>query len=367
VNGLERVLAAVEFRPVDRVPAVPQVFGHAAATAGVALENYLRNGRVLAECQLNALERYGYDAVFAFADSCVEAEALGCEIVYSRDRYPTVRLPVLRRDGTGPRLAVPDPETAGRMPHVLEAVRLLRAAVGGEVLVAGSVLGPFTLVAQLLGMESALMLAVDDMLRLEELLDVATDVLVRFGRAQLAAGADLVLTFDPASSPAVVPSRFFRELLAPRLTRLFAEFGEAGSAANWLHIAGPVQKILPYYSPAGVQLANFDYCVSAEEVAAALPGICVDGNIRSLAFVEAAPDEIRAEAKRLVEEFGERGGFVLSSGCEIPLEAQAENVAALVETARTAGAGGAAGTVAGLAGRGARPVEADSAPEGSEP
>jgi uroporphyrinogen decarboxylase len=63
------------------------------------------------------------------------------------------------------------------------------------------------------------------------------------------------------------------------------------------------------------------------------PELCLDGNIKPLSFVEAEPEEIQAEAKRLINVFGTRGRFLLSSGCEIPPEARPENIEALVTTA----------------------------------
>jgi len=56
--------------------------------------------------------------------------------------------------------------------------------------------------------------------------------------------------------------------------------------------------------------------------------------MKSLSFVEARPEEITAAAARLVTAFAGRGGFLLSSGCEIPLEAKPENIAALAAAAR---------------------------------
>ena len=77
MNGIERIRAAVDFETPDRVPVVAQVFGHAATLAGVALRDYVQNGNLLARCQIKALERYDYDAVFALMDVGVETEAVG--------------------------------------------------------------------------------------------------------------------------------------------------------------------------------------------------------------------------------------------------------------------------------------------------
>ena len=142
------------------------------------------------------------------------------------------------------------------------------------------------------------------------------------------------MVFEPSASPAVVPAQFFRELVAPRLTRLFTALRQAGALCNWLHIAGPAAGILPFYPQLGVNIANFDYEVDPREAQKALPHTCLDGNLKSLSFVNAAPEEIGEQSRELLALFGKRPGFILSSGCEIPPEAKPENIAAMVAAVR---------------------------------
>jgi uroporphyrinogen decarboxylase len=191
-----------------------------------------------------------------------------------------------------------------------------------------------SLSTQLLGIETALYLAADDHEGFERILDFATDIAIRFGSAQVEAGAHLPIVFDPSASPAVVPPQFFREILAPRLTRLFSALKNAGAAFNWLHIAGPAAEILPFYPGLGVDIANFDYEVDPLAAQEALPRTCLDGNLKSLSFVTAAPEEIRQQSDALLGLFRSRRGFILSSGCEIPPEGRPENVAAMVASVR---------------------------------
>jgi uroporphyrinogen decarboxylase len=336
MNGLQRLAAAVGFQPTDRTPVVPQVFAHAAVLAGVPIIDYARYGSVLARCQLEALDRYGHDAVFAFMDANVETEAAGSVIDFHRDQYSQVAAYALAPGVPLERLPTPDPSTAGRMPELLKAVSILRAEAGDVALVVGVLLGPMTLAQQLMGPEAALYLAADEPQRFEALLDTATQIALRFGQAQLAAGAHSAMIFEPAGSPAVVPPAFFRELILPRLRVLCRAFKEAGSLANWLHIAGPTEPILGYYADAGVDIANLDYAVDPLRASRLLPRTCLDGNITPLSFVLDPPEHIAAAARRLVELFADRGGFVLSSGCEIPPEAKEENVAAMVAAAQGA-------------------------------
>jgi uroporphyrinogen decarboxylase len=334
MNSLERIVAAVKFEKADRVPVIAQVFGHAAAVAGVSVDEYVRDGEILARCQLNALQQYGYDAVFSVMDVNVETEAAGSVLQYRKNHYPVIERYALSRESDCNALPVPDPRTAGRMPEMLKALGILRRELRNEAMVVGCVVGPFTLTTQLLGAETALYLAIDDSPRLERFMDFATEVIICFGLAQLESGAHLPIVFDPSASPAFIPPNFFREFELPRLQRVFRAFTAAGAVANWLHVAGPVRPILPYYPKAGVHIANFDYCVSAGVARNELPTTCLDGNIKSVMFVEGSPADIEAEALSLLSVFHGRGGFILSSGCEIPPESNAENVAALVNAAR---------------------------------
>lgn len=337
MNGLERVRTALAFGQPDRVPVIAQVFGHAAVLAGVPLERYLRDGSLQARCQLVALDAYGYDAVFALLDVNVESEALGSVLCYRPGQYARIDAYALTGDWDLERLDIPDPARAGRMPEVLTAATHLRAAVGDEVLVVGCVVGPMTLCCQLLGLETALYLAIDEPERFARLLDFATAVLIRYGSAQLEAGVHLPVVFDPAASAELIPPQFYREFALPRLCRLFAGLRAAGALAAWLHTAGQTAPILPFYAQAGVNLANIDYCVDPQAAARLLPDICISGNLRPLAFVEDGPAAIATAAAGLLACFAARGGFILSSGCEIPPEARPENIAALVGAARGGG------------------------------
>ena len=134
---------------------------------------------------------------------------------------------------------------------------------------------------------------------------------------------------NPAASPAVVPPGFFREFLAPRLGRVLAALRGGGAAFTWLNIAGPTAGILDCYAHIGADVATFDYYLSAAEASRLLPRTCLAGNLKSLDFLDAAPDVVKREARGLVAAFGGRGGFLLSSGCEIPPEAAAGNIAAM--------------------------------------
>jgi uroporphyrinogen decarboxylase len=336
MRAVERIRRTVRFEPCDRVPVIAQLFGHTALASGRSLDAYLSSGAVAADCQLAALAHYRHDAVFAVLDLTLEAEALGATLQRRPGLYPAVLRPPLAPDADFRRIRVPDPRADGRLPAVVEMAGRLRARCGEDALVVGLAQGPMTLAVQFLGMEGALTLAADEPERFGELLDLGAAVARAFGEAQLAAGAHLVLVFEPAACPEVVPPGFFRELVGPRLASLFAAFRRAGAIGNWLHVAGRSGAILPRYAALGADIGCFDYCVEPDPLVAALAGdarLALAGNLRPLSFVTDRAEEIEAAAAALLARFDRRGGFILSSGCEIPPEAKEANVAALVRTA----------------------------------
>lgn len=126
MNSIERIISTVNFQQTDRVPVIPQIFGHAAAVSNIGLGDYVRDGRLIADSQLKALYRYKHDAVFALMDVYVETEAVGSVLRYKPDKYPDIRSYAISDDTDISMLQVPDPGAAGRMPELLKAIAALK-------------------------------------------------------------------------------------------------------------------------------------------------------------------------------------------------------------------------------------------------
>lgn len=334
MNPLERLRSVIRFQEVDRPCVIPELIGVTATLAGASIKEYATSGRTLAECQLAAQRLIGHDAVFAMADLCVEAEAIGCQVKYPSDNYPYVVKPAIKDHSGLSRLSTPNPRSDGRMPEMLKAARTLKAAVGGHIPVMGHVTGPITLASRIMDIEKMLYLIVDHPDRFMETLEFCERVSTAFALELLKEGADGIIIFDPAASPAVLPAKIFRQFEKSPVKSIFSAVREAQpDVITWYSVAGPVQTNFEIIKSVSPDIFTIDY-VAPLDLAMNHSGFTViNGNIKPVLFIEGTREEIQAEAARLLVAARPLERFILGSGCEIPLNSPAENIRALVSAA----------------------------------
>ncbi len=331
MTSYERLLTAIKGDIPDRTPVVPEVFGVTAKISGYSIYEYVTDGKKMAESQLNARKAIGHDILFAFADLSVEAEAIGCPLVYQQDAYPTVKEHILKDANDIKEIKLPEPSKDGRMPVLLDACRILRETVKDECIIAASVMGPISIAAQIMGLENFLFQMVDDPDGINQVLDFAERVVIDYGKALIRAGAHCHVVFDPVASPLVIPPQFFIQYEVPRLRRMYEAFNAEGSQIFWISIAGNTKKILPYFKESGINIATVDYVVSLSEAFELGGGIALNGNIKPYCFVNCTPSEIKEEAKRCLLDAKGRVNYTIGSGCEVPIDSDIENIRAVVE------------------------------------
>ena len=88
MNGKERVLRALRFEEVDRVPWVPFTGVHVAKLVDSDAPALLTHADILVDAVAAASERYHADGVCSAFDLQAEAEALGCSLHWPKTTLP---------------------------------------------------------------------------------------------------------------------------------------------------------------------------------------------------------------------------------------------------------------------------------------
>lgn len=333
MKSLERVLAAIHFDQIDRLPLCLQISGFAATSAGIVLQDYLTKSKVLASSQLAAAKRFQTDVLFSSLDYCVEAEALGTEITFSPNAYPHIKSPLLENWQEVKKLSVPDPYSAGRMPVLLETCQILLEQDGGEHFVVGQVSGPTTIASQIFGIENLIYLMVDEPEGFTRLLDFTAQVTQTFAEALFAVGAHGVMINEPSASPNIFPKEVFQAFIHPLLQAMFTKLKRNYSGVNWLQITGNATAILPSIAELELDLVTIDSPVNLSQALQVLSHKTVCGNLNPILFLKGRRDQM-AEALDEDIKQGRKAGYILGTGCEIPLDADPQNLEDLIRLLR---------------------------------
>jgi uroporphyrinogen decarboxylase len=315
----ERVEEAWRLGRPDRVPFVPAVYEHKARLIGRTPSAVCRDAGLLRAALARELELYDPDALTAGVDIYnVEAEALGCPVRFYEESndVPAVEAPILDGPGGLERLGVPDPGRDGRMPLHVEAAGRLHREMGRDMIVRGGLSGPFSLACALAGTENVLVATVEEPEFVRRLLDLCGRVAVEYGRAFLATGAGIIL-FDSKASPGAASPRVFREFVLPVYRDLvMPALAEAGARARPLIIGGDTTPIVEdllvsgatqLLCDAGSDLERFRTRCFEERMA-------VRVNVDARLVHRGTPEEVGAEARRLLRAAGDRPGLLFGCG-----------------------------------------------------
>ncbi|MGA2072439.1 MAG: uroporphyrinogen decarboxylase family protein [Terriglobia bacterium] len=341
MNSLERVQAVISGKIPDRLSVCLHNFMMAAREARIPMERYRVDPKAIAQVHLEAWEKYGHDCILIDTDTTLLAEAMGARPECAPDEPGRIVRPAIESLAQVDRLKVINPECDGRIPALLEAVRLLAKQVGGEVAIRGNAdQMAFDLACMVRGTEEFLMeLASEpDNPAIRELFEICFESHLAVHRALVKAGAHLTSLGDSLAGPDVISPKMFDRFARPYEERLVKTLVAEG-IFTVVHICGDTTKILPF-------LAQYDFCgfeldyKTEAAVAKNTVGArhVLFGNIDpSGVLARGSPQEVRAATRQLMSIWKPGGLFVLNAGCAIPPTTPPENIHALIDTAHEEG------------------------------
>ncbi|HUX20452.1 MAG TPA: uroporphyrinogen decarboxylase family protein [Spirochaetia bacterium] len=332
--SLDRVKRAIHGQQLDRFPTFPISIASSCALTGTPQGRYSLDSDVLAQTLLQVREMFDFDGVYVSRDNWIYHEALGGELNFPEDDEPYSAKALLQAPSEHTRLRVPEPNRAPGMRTVLAAARQVVRAVGGEYYVQANIdTGPFSLGAELMGLENFLIaVSTLDEAEVRSYLDFCTSVVVAYGEAMIETGVHGIQYGDACAS--LVSPEMYRNLVLPYQAESVARL--AGRDCDlWIHICGNTEHLLPMVA---------DLPIDGFEVDAKVPlatarrligeSIGLKGNIDTSLLLQRSPDEVYEETLRILRDYGQESGLVFSPGCGVPRMTPRANLTAMVAACR---------------------------------
>ncbi|MBN1808956.1 MAG: MtaA/CmuA family methyltransferase [Planctomycetes bacterium] len=268
----------------------------------------------------------GFDDVMPLFSVWHESAAMGCAVDWGRrDLMPTCREHLY---AVGDEIVIP-PDLLEKLPArvPLDSIRMLRSRLGSDVAVCGKVFGPWTLGYHMFGVQDFLMATILQPDAIRRAMDTLKEVTVRFGIAQVDAGADTLCLADHCT----------RDLCAPEAYRDFVmdihrELVDRLPVPLIVHICGDTSDRIPFVADTGVACFHFDSKVPAPD-ARRLAGdrlSLMGGTSNFSAVRQGTPALIEAD---VAEKIG-AGIDIIGPECAVPLDAPFRNLRSIADEAK---------------------------------
>ena len=333
----ERIGSLLQGKPIDRVPCVPVILNGCARVAGYTVKEMTLDGEKFGKANVATYKKYGHDMICLLDATGTTAEAAGTKLNYPDEMPAYVEDPLIKSKDDLKMLRPLDPTKDGRLNNYLVATEYCVSEVGNEVFVGVLFAGAFTTSACLMGTEVFLKSIYKDKETVHHLMRWSTDVTKTFLDEVVKRGG-VPVCCEPVATGSILSAKSFSEFVEPYQKELNDHVKSKGlPALN--HICGDSLPVIEPWLRTGPSVISIDR-VDIGEISnrfgnqVGLMGNVIPGKTLFMGTAEA----VDAEVKDILAKAGKNpGGFVLASGCEVPIETSPENIFAMMNAARKYG------------------------------
>ncbi len=339
MNPKERLFTAFDLGKPDHVPA--SIFGGGMwvlRNTGYGFQDLIGKPKEMADAYLKANELVHWPIIYVGSGyNNLQVGALGGKIKYRRVGAPDLEEPLVKE--TADELDALDIEALARdrlINTIWEATEIVANTAGKDYAVTMTTWGPFTLGAQLYGVEKLMKAAYKAPRQVEKVIDFAARMILRVFQPLVDKKIiELASIADPTASGDLVSRKHFEQFALKPLQTVTATLHAKG-VRSLLHICGNTTDKLDLLTETGADCVSIDQKVTlakAKEVFTEKK-CCLAGNIAPVHVLnEGKPDFVRQQCEQALAVGAPGGAFMLMPGCDIPPTVPLENIQAFMKTA----------------------------------
>lgn len=331
--GKDLVFKALRHEKTDEVPWVPFAGVHAGKLKGYTAEEVLTDGDKLFESLMKVYKLYVPDGMTTLFDLQVEAEMLGCDLLWAKDNPPSVKSHPLHGEKRIPCSCQIPNENSGRLPMILDVMRRIKSEIGDEVALYGLICGPFTLASHLRGSD-IFMDMITDPGYVSELIEFCGEIAIKMADMYIEAGMDVIAVVDPLVSQ--ISPKHIDKLLTPTFISVF-DFIKSKGAFSCFFVCGNATKQIESMCKMHPDGISVDENVDLEKAKIVTDqyNITIGGNIplTTTMLYGSQQDNMKCVID-LLDNLGHQN-LIISPGCDMPYDTPIENTIAAAQAVKT--------------------------------
>jgi uroporphyrinogen decarboxylase len=339
MTARERVLAALNLKEPDRVPVGSFATHVAGKIAGINVHDYSTDAGNMAIGQRALCEKGGFDILFPFHSVGVYAQGWGSKIRYvDADVSPPISDYRVKKAEDWKEVAPFEAEKVPGVQVCIEAIKRLKEGLGDNAFVLGVIFSPITSATHVCDLGDVLKHVKKSPDLLTAGLEPITESLISMAHAFQNAGADgIFLALTRATAEILTIQQY--EAIAKKWDEKLLNQMHVPVIS---HICGrnPMLDLAADYpNMTGLNWWDRGTQVSLKDAKAKFGGrqCLVAGIDQTRTIMTGSPQDVEAEAKDAIEQAGKGGGFILFSGCDLPIKTPLENIQAMSSAAKKYG------------------------------
>lgn len=320
----ELLFKTLRHEETTSVPWVPFAGVHAGKLVGYDATEVLVDADKCFESLMAVNKMYKPNGQPVLFDLQIEAEILGCELVWTTDGPPSVKTHPLENTTDIPCKCTIPSKTDGRLPLALDVMRRMKDAVGDTTALYGLICGPFTLASHLRGNEIFMDMFDDDEYVIA-LLDYCKEVGNRLAEYYIEAGMDVIAIVDPLVSQ--ISSDHFEEFLSKPFTEMFEFIREKGAFSSFFVCGNATRNIevMCHTKPDSISVDENVDLYAAKDICDKY-NVCIGGNIplTSIMLHGTQQDNMKYVVDML-DKVNSKMNLIIAPGCDMPYDVPVEN------------------------------------------
>jgi len=328
----DKILDILSRKKIDSQPAFSgliHITAEGLEREGLSLHEAHHDAGKMAKAAASTFKLTGMPSAALPLDLCAPAEALGITLNFYEDREYQFPQPAKALFASTKYLNTAYFQNAdfvnkGRIPLICDAIRLLKEDVGNDVVISGTLPGPYTLLLYLVEAGGLFAEMKREPSAVLDALFHLSSFLAQIGNAYKNAGADFITIHDMGGSPGFIGPAKYEQFVYPAEKHLIKLLPKP----NVLSVCGNASKSLGLLTQTGASAISVDQTVDLAAARLGLEDTLLFGNIDPVQTLWQGDE---AQVHEAVSNAKEAGVDAIWPGCDIVPQTPIQNIAAMLK------------------------------------